>query len=285
MGEPVKRNAVIQLVRKRIADGTLKPGASVSAAALATESGTSVLTGRAALRLLLADGTLTQGVSRHARLRVAASGASGAVVQVAQAELSKALAELRHACGLTQPDLAVKLGVSVTTVGHAETGRTWQRPGFWRESDDLLGGGGRLVRLYDRYRAALVAGPASEAGGRPGPRPQTHSPDGGNLVCNDEAGTAGAGLPLPDDADERLLSLLTPAEHAAVRDAGLLYTFIATHVIADGPTREDDLAELRAPIHVIQRMVLAQAAARAFPKEFRLLGGLVVTESTGEQRT
>ena len=283
MGEPVKRNAVIQLVRKRIADGTLNPGASVSAAALARESGTSVLTGRAALRLLLADGTLTQGVSRHARLRVAASGASGAVVQVAQAELSKALAELRHACGLTQPDLAVKLGVSVTTVGHAETGRTWQRPGFWREADDLLGGGGRLVRLSDRYRAALVAGPGSEAGGRPGPQP--HSPDGGNPVCNDEAGTAGAGLPLPDDADERLLSLLAPAEHAAVRDAGLLYTFVATHVIADGPTREDDLAELRAPIHVIQRMVLAQAAARAFPKEFRLLGGLVVTESTGEQRT
>ena len=284
MGEPVKRNAVIQLVRKRIADGTLKPGASVSAAALARESGTSALTGRAALRQLLADGTLTQGVSRHGWLKVAAPGAAGGAVQASQAELSKALAELRHARGLTQPDLAVKLGVAVTTVGHAETGRTWQRPGFWHEADDLLGGGGSLVRRYDRYRAALVAGPGSGAGSRPEPGPQPRSPDEGNPVGNDEAGTAGAG-PLPNDADERLPSLLTPAEHTAVRDAGLLYTFIAAHVIADGPAREDDLAELRAQIHVIQRMVLAQAAARAFPKEFRLLGRLVVTESTGEQRT
>ena len=40
MGEPVKRNAVIQLVREKIGDGTLKPGAPVSATALARESGT-----------------------------------------------------------------------------------------------------------------------------------------------------------------------------------------------------------------------------------------------------
>jgi protein tyrosine phosphatase (PTP) superfamily phosphohydrolase (DUF442 family) len=74
-------------------------------------------------------------------------------------------------------------------------------------------------------------------------------------------------------------SLLTADEHEAVRQAGLLYTFIAEHVVADGPTRDDDLAELRAVIHVIQRTVLAQAAARAWPGEFRLLGGVVVTGS------
>jgi hypothetical protein len=295
MGNTVKRNAVIQLVRQSIRDGTLKPGAPVSAAALAKESGTCAFTARAALRLLLADGTLTQGVSMNARLRVAASGASGAradasgasgaVVQAAQAELSRGLSELRRARGLTQPDLAVKLGVSVTTVGHAETGRTWQRAGFWREADDLLGGKGSLVRLFDRYRAALAGEPGSWAGRRPGLGQQHLSADGGNPVRNEEADTAAAGRPLSDDADERLVSLLTPAEHAALRDAGLLYTFIATNVMADGPTREDDLAELRAPIHAIQRMVLAQAAARAFPEEFRLLGRLVVTESTGERRT
>jgi hypothetical protein len=47
--------------------------------------------------------------------------------------------------------------------------------------------------------------------------------------------------------------------------------------VADGSTREDDLAELRAAIHVVQRAVLAQAAARAYPGEFRLLGGVVET--------
>ena len=73
--------------------------------------------------------------------------------------------------------------------------------------------------------------------------------------------------------------LLTADECEAVRQAGLLYTFIAEHVVTDGPTRDDDLAELRAVIHVIQRTVLAQAAARFYPKEFRLLGGAVVAGS------
>lgn len=67
--------------------------------------------------------------------------------------------------------------------------------------------------------------------------------------------------------------LLTDAEREAVRMAGLLYTHIAEHVTGDGPTREDDLAEVRAAVHVIQRAVMAQAAARAYPGEFRVLGG------------
>jgi hypothetical protein len=70
----------------------------------------------------------------------------------------------------------------------------------------------------------------------------------------------------PDD-------LLTADEHEAVRMAGRLYTFIAERVVADGPTKDDDLAELRAVVHVIQRAVLANAAARAFPTEIRKLGG------------
>jgi hypothetical protein len=45
--------------------------------------------------------------------------------------------------------------------------------------------------------------------------------------------------------------------------------------VADGPTRNDDLAEVRAAVHVVQRAVLAQAAARACPVEFRLLGGVL----------
>lgn len=68
---------------------------------------------------------------------------------------------------------------------------------------------------------------------------------------------------------------VTAEEREAVQLAGHLYTLIAERVIADGATRDDDLAELRAAVHVIQRMVLAQAAARAYPREFRLLGGVV----------
>jgi hypothetical protein len=174
MGETIKRRAVIRLVRQKIGDGTLKSGAPVFAAALARESGVSALTARRALRLLLDDGTLTQGVSRSACLRVAAVGASGEAAWALRAELSRALSGLRRARGLTQPELAAKLGVSVTTIGHAETGRTWQRAGFWHEADELLGGGGILVRLHDRY--PVGAGSRTRSRGWQRARPRTATP-------------------------------------------------------------------------------------------------------------
>jgi hypothetical protein len=74
---------------------------------------------------------------------------------------------------------------------------------------------------------------------------------------------------------EQQTPLLTEAEHKAVADAGRLYTFIATEVIADGPTRDEDLAELTAAIHVVQRMVMGNAAARAYPAKYRLLGQVI----------
>ncbi len=48
--------------------------------------------------------------------------------------------------------------------------------------------------------------------------------------------------------------------------------------MTNGPTREEDLAELTATIHIIQRTVMAQAAARAYPGEFRLLGEVIPSE-------
>jgi hypothetical protein len=68
---------------------------------------------------------------------------------------------------------------------------------------------------------------------------------------------------------------LTDAEREAVRMAGLLYTHIQDNVCGPGPTRDDDLAELRASIHHVQHWVMAQAAARLHPGEFRLMGELV----------
>jgi hypothetical protein len=137
-----------------IADGTLLPGAPApSGAALARKTGYSVLTCRAALRSLLADGTLMRGASQGARLRAAtAPGAGGA--SALRPALSAALAARRRAGGLTQPELAALLGVSVTTVGHAETGRLWQAREFWQRADQVLDAAGALRRMYDEHQAA-----------------------------------------------------------------------------------------------------------------------------------
>ena len=164
VGAPLKRQAAADAVRAMIADGTLSPGAPApSGAALARKTGVSTLTCRKALRTLLADGTLARGVSPNSRLRVAHPGGAGAGdEQALRAALSNALAERRRAAGLTQPELAGKLEVSVTTVGHAETGRTWQGRSFWMRADLELGAADDLLRLYDRYKAAECAAP--EAG-------------------------------------------------------------------------------------------------------------------------
>lgn len=44
-------------------------------------------------------------------------------------------------------------------------------------------------------------------------------------------------------------------------------------IVGYGPTRNADLAELGGHVHAIQNAVLAQAAARAYPGRFRLMGG------------
>lgn len=149
----VKREAAALHVRAMIADGRLKPGAAVpSGAALAKVTGCHANTCLRALRDLAREGVLVPGISATARLRVPAPGlaASG---QMPPVVLARALAACRHVCGLTQPELAEKLGVSVTTVGHAETGLLWQSRSFWERADRKLGAGGSLVWLYDLYQA------------------------------------------------------------------------------------------------------------------------------------
>lgn len=66
--------------------------------------------------------------------------------------------------------------------------------------------------------------------------------------------------------------MLTETEIRAVNMAGELASYIEAEVIGHGPTRGQDVAELEALIHGVQRMVLAQAAARLMPEDFRLLG-------------
>jgi hypothetical protein len=43
-------------------------------------------------------------------------------------------------------------------------------------------------------------------------------------------------------------------------------------ITGNGPTREADLPEAAHRIHGIQHMILAQAAGRAYPDRYRLLG-------------
>jgi hypothetical protein len=74
--------------------------------------------------------------------------------------------------------------------------------------------------------------------------------------------------------------VLTGDEREAIRLAGQCYTHIAEKVVGDGLTRDDDLAEIRAAIHVVQHAVMAQAAARAYPGEFRLMGETVEAGET-----
>ena len=156
---------VAAMVRVQVAKGGLTPGMSApSGAALARATGYSVPTCRRALRVLIADGVLVQGASRSARPRV--PGPTDQALAQAKHALSAALARRRRAAGLTQPQLAERIGVPVTNVGHAETERLWHSRRFWESADKTLKADGELLRLHDAYRAAEVpSGLASAATG------------------------------------------------------------------------------------------------------------------------
>ena len=151
---------VAATVQGLIADGTLRPGQPApSGAALSRVTGYSTLTCRRALRVLIADGVLTPGPSRNARPRVAGPPQQQTArdLAVASRALSAGLATRRRSYGLTQPELAVLVGVSVTTIGHAETGRLWQSRQFWEHADAILDAGGDLLRLHDAFGEANAA--------------------------------------------------------------------------------------------------------------------------------
>jgi DNA-binding transcriptional regulator YhcF (GntR family) len=160
----LKYEQVAAGIRAQVADGTLTPGAPApSSLALSRATGYSVLTCRRALRDLIKAGVLVPGASPNARPRVASPTplpTERARASAARA-LSAALAARRRAAGLTQPQLAEIVGMSVTTVGHAETGRLWQSRRFWEQADKWLSADGELLALHDAYRAAST--PADSA--------------------------------------------------------------------------------------------------------------------------
>jgi len=186
------------IVRDRIEAGALLPGRPApSGAELARLTGFALLTCRRALRALVRDGTLAPGPSPNARYRVAA----GRTPNPADA-LSAALAARRHAAGLTQLELAALTGRSVTTVGHAETGRLWQGRQFWENADRALNARGELLRAHDTYRAAIA----------PEPVPEADIPEPAHR-------TAAVLIPAPaslDDQDPAVLNLLRLAAEAII---------------------------------------------------------------------
>lgn len=65
--------------------------------------------------------------------------------------------------------------------------------------------------------------------------------------------------------------LLTPLERKVVRDLGLIWNDLC-NVVGPDRTRDADLNELVVHVHALQQAVMSQAAARAYPGEFRALG-------------
>lgn len=70
-----------------------------------------------------------------------------------------------------------------------------------------------------------------------------------------------------------MTDLLTPSEHRAMALTVELWNLLCTEIVGEGRSRAGDTKELCHHIHGIQRTVLAQAAARAYPDQYRLLGG------------
>lgn len=71
--------------------------------------------------------------------------------------------------------------------------------------------------------------------------------------------------------------LLTDDEHAVMKTTADLWNGLCK-ITGRDQTRNADLAEACAHVHAIQHMVLAQAAARAYPDQYRLLGESLHTE-------
>ena len=68
--------------------------------------------------------------------------------------------------------------------------------------------------------------------------------------------------------------LLTTDEIEAMQITAALANSLA-RIVGWGPTRSADLEELLGKVHDVQHAILAQAAARAYPRDFRLLGEIL----------
>lgn len=66
--------------------------------------------------------------------------------------------------------------------------------------------------------------------------------------------------------------LLTDAEHEVIDLLGQAWTVICEQVVAAEASAGEDLREIMHHLHAVQNAVLANAAARAYPEKYRLMG-------------
>lgn len=76
--------------------------------------------------------------------------------------------------------------------------------------------------------------------------------------------------------------MLTVDELAAMALTVDLVNLVCQKVISNGRSREGDVNEFVHHIHIIQQMIMSQAAGRAYPERFRLLGGEVAKRTEDE---
>jgi hypothetical protein len=80
---------------------------------------------------------------------------------------------------------------------------------------------------------------------------------------------------------DQTFAYLYEAERAVIRSLGEIWNSLC-NIVEDGPSRQADLNEMVAHIHALQQAVMSNAASRAYPQEFRTLGGTIARrEATG----
>ena len=85
--------------------------------------------------------------------------------------------------------------------------------------------------------------------------------------------------PKPDTQVVSDTEMLTEAERDLVQKLGSCWVDYSA-IVGRGPSRAADCNEFVARIHDLQHAVMSQAAARAYPTEFRLLGESFHAEET-----
>lgn len=90
-----------------------------------------------------------------------------------------------------------------------------------------------------------------------------------------DAGSGGLSVIAADALSVELLvpEIMTAAEHRAMELTAELAKLMRHEIIAEGPAWRNDHREFMADLHHIQHRILKQAAARAYPDLYRLLGG------------
>lgn len=87
-----------------------------------------------------------------------------------------------------------------------------------------------------------------------------------------------ADAPPADHDDAPHPDLLTDDEHKAIELAGELWGLLC-RIVGHGRSAAADLSEACTHIHALQHAIMAQAAARAYPDRYRLLGGTIASTS------